>query len=159
MTSPKPIKNARSEIDMGRLCTQLEQTLASHGAQQIRMDYDEQGLRRAVFFSLDYHGRPISVKLPARVEQAQAVLKRQYDANLGSLRKMGTKAYSYEHAYRVAWRNIVDWVEAQMALLELELAKMEEVFFPYITSRSGQTMFEQAEAQQLLLGDGSKGAA
>lgn len=153
------IKNAYSTADVGKLFAQLEQTLARHGAKQIMMDYDDQGRRRAVFFSLDYHGQLISIKLPARVEQAQSVLKRQYDANLGSVRKMGAKAYSYEQAYWVAWRNIVDWVEAQMALVELELARMEEVFFPYITTRSGQTLFEQAEANQVLLGDGSKEAA
>jgi hypothetical protein len=32
-----------------------------------------------------------------------------------------------EQAYRVAWRNILDWVEAQMALLEIEMAKIERL--------------------------------
>src|SRR5689334_8089483 len=100
----KPIKNAHSQADMTQLFARLEQILTSHGARQITMEFDDQSRRRAVTFGLDYRGRRLFVRLPARIEQAQTVLQRQYDANLGSLRKMGRAATSYEHAYRVTWR-------------------------------------------------------
>ena len=51
--------------------------------------------------------------------------------------------YGYDQAYRVAWRNILDWVQAQMALLEIGMAKMEEVFLPYM---------QQTTSEQTLLG-------
>jgi hypothetical protein len=62
--------------------------------------------------------------------------------------------YGYEQAYRVAWRNILDWVQAQMALLEIGMAKMEEVFLPYMLDQQGQTLFERMEQRGFLLESG-----
>ena len=47
-----------------------------------------------------------------------------------------------EHVYRVAWRIIKDWVEAQMALLETEMVKIEQIFLPYIITKDGKTVYE-----------------
>src|SRR6266516_2976611 len=66
--------------------------------------------------------------------------------------------YGYEQAYRVAWRNILDWVLAQMALLEIGMAKMEEVFLPYMQDRDGVTFFERMEERGFLLSDGKQAA-
>ena len=59
-----------------------------------------------------------------------------------------------EQAYRVAWRNILDWVEAQMALLEIEMAKIEEIFLPYMVNSTGETFFERMEQRGFLLESG-----
>ena len=59
-----------------------------------------------------------------------------------------------EQAYRVAWRNILDWVEAQMALLEIEMAKIEEIFLPYMVNSIGETFFERMEQRGFLLESG-----
>jgi hypothetical protein len=77
----------------------------------------------------------IPIKLPARVEKAQAVLKKQWDEGAISHKRGKEHTYGYEQAYRVAWRNILDWVQAQMALLEIGMAKIEEVFLPYMDQR------------------------
>ena len=61
-----------------------------------------------------------------------------------------------EQAYRVAWRNILDWVEAQMALLEIEMAKIEEIFLPYMVNSTGETFFERIEQRGFLLEAGEK---
>jgi hypothetical protein len=62
--------------------------------------------------------------------------------------------YGYEQVYRVAWRNILDWVLAQMALMEIGMAKIEEVFLPYMQDREGMTLFEQMEQRGFLLDSG-----
>ncbi len=64
-------------------------------------------------------------------------------------------AYGYEQAYRVAWRNILDWVQAQMALIEIEMTKLEEVFLPYMVAKSGKTYFETLENRQFQLESGN----
>ena len=56
-----------------------------------------------------------------------------------------------EQAERVAWRILKDWVEAQMALLDIEMVRFEEIFLPYIETTSGQTIYERLESQQFLL--------
>ena len=66
----------------------------------------------------------------------------------------GRYTYGYDQAYRVAWRNILDWVQAQMALLEIGMAKMEEIFLPYMLDRKGRTFFERMEQRGFLLDSG-----
>jgi peroxiredoxin family protein len=68
-------------------------------------------------------------------------------------KKAGTKNIkdTKEQAERVAWRILKDWVEAQMALLDIEMVKMEEIFMPYIVDQKGQTLYEKLEQKQFLL--------
>ena len=57
-----------------------------------------------------------------------------------------------EQAEKVAWRILKDWVDAQMALIEIEMVKMEEVFLPYtIIDNFGTTVYERLEQTQLML--------
>ena len=53
-------------------------------------------------------------------------------------------------AIRIAWRIVKDWVEAQMAILETEMVKMEQIFLPYIQTQQGQTLFEVFESRNML---------
>ena len=59
---------------------------------------------------------------------------------------------SYEAwARRVAWRQVLRWVEAQLALVETNMVKIQEVFFPYIQTKSGHTVYEIQEKKGILL--------
>lgn len=51
----------------------------------------------------------------------------------------------------MAWRILKDWIEAQMALLDIEMVRFEEIFLPYIETNSGQTIFERLEDKKFLL--------
>src|ERR687883_678147 len=147
------IKNYTSDKPLEKIFAELQQTLAAHGAKQIAYDYGDDGKIHGVEFAVTVQDRRIRVKLPARVEQAQAVLEGQYKSGVIKSH-IGTKVYSYEQAYRVAWRNILDWVQAQMALLEIGMVKMEEVFLPYMQDRHGVTYFERMEQRGFLLESG-----
>jgi hypothetical protein len=147
------IKNYTSDKPLEKIFAELQQALAAHGAKQIAYDYGDDGKVHGVEFAVTVHDRRIRVKLPARVEQAQAVLERQYKSGVIKSH-IGTKVYSYEQGYRVAWRNILDWVQAQMALLEIGMAKMEEIFLPYMLDRKGRTFFERMEQRGFLLDSG-----
>ena len=148
-----PIKNYTSDIPIDRIFAELQQTLGTHGAKHISFEYGDHGKVQSISFTIKVHDRFLPIKLPARVEQAQAVLKRQYES--GAIKAhIGTKVYSYDQAYRVAWRNILDWVLAQMALLEIGMAKMEEVFLPYMQDKEGITLFERMEQRNFLLPSG-----
>ena len=59
--------------------------------------------------------------------------------------------YGEKQAERVAWRILKDWIEAQMALLDIQMVKFEEVFMPYIVDKHGRTLFEKLEEQQFLI--------
>ena len=148
------IKNYTSDKPIDSIFAELQQTLATHGAKQISYDYGDDGKVQGVQFVIKVNDRFIQIKLPARVEKAQAVLKKQWEAGLISHKRGKENTYGYEQAYRVAWRNILDWVQAQMALLEIGMAKMEEVFLPHMQDRQGVTFYERMEKQNFLLESG-----
>src|SRR3954467_8741366 len=140
---------------MERIFAELQEALGSHGAKQISFDYGDDGKVHGVQFVIKVKDRFVPIKLPARVEKAQAVLKRQWDEGTISHKRGKEKTYGYEQAYRVAWRNILDWVQAQMALIEIEMTKLEEVFLPYMVAKSGKTYFETLENRQFQLESGT----
>jgi hypothetical protein len=148
------IKNYTSDKPIDRIFSELQQTLGSHGAKQISYDYSDDGKVEGLRFVIKVNNHFIPIKLPARVEKAQAVLKKQWDEGVISHKRGKENTYGYDQAYRVAWRNILDWVQAQMALLEIGMAKMEEVFLPYMQDRQGVTFFERMEKQDFLLESG-----
>ncbi len=152
------IKNYASDKPIEKIFAELQHTLVTHGAKHISFEYGDDGRVQGVAFTIKANNQLISIKLPARVEKAQAVLKRQWDEGLISHKRGKESTYGYEQAYRVAWRNILDWVQAQMALLEIGMAKLEEVFLPYMQDREGVTLFERMEAQGFLLSDGKQAA-
>jgi hypothetical protein len=47
-----------------------------------------------------------------------------------------------DYCYRVAWRILRDWVDIQIALVEVDIVQMQEVFLPYVVQKNGQTLFE-----------------
>jgi hypothetical protein len=105
------IKNYTSDKPLDRIFAELQQTLGVHGAKHISYEYGDDGKVPGVTFAVKVHDHLIHVKLPARIEQAQAVLKRQWDDGTISHKRGREHTYGYEQAYRVAWRNILDWVK------------------------------------------------
>jgi hypothetical protein len=154
----QPIKNYTSEKPIDRIFAELQQTLGTHGSKQISYHYGDDGKVHGVTFVIKVGERFLPIKLPARVQNAQALLKQQWDAGLISHKRGAEKTYGYEQAYRVAWRNILDWVQAQMALLDIGMAKMEEVFLPYVVNREGKTLFEYYEQHGFALPSGKNDA-
>jgi hypothetical protein len=152
--SSMAIKNYTSDKPIERIFTELQHALGTHGAKHISFEYGDDGKIQGVAFTIKVHDRFIPIKLPARVEKAQAVLKKQWEEGMISHKRGRESTYGDEQAYRVAWRNILDWVQAQMALLEIGMAKMEEVFLPYMQDRDGVTFFERMEQRGFLLDSG-----
>jgi hypothetical protein len=54
-------------------------------------------------------------------------------------------------AQKVAWRIVKDWVEAQMAIVEAQLADMAEVFLPYAITKSGTTLYKEVQGNGMLM--------
>lgn len=125
------LKNAYSKMPINRVFDAITKILVAHKAKKIMMDYDN-GRICAVFFVIEAQGKDLPIKLPARTSNVKRVLEEQ-----------GFR-YDDEQIYRVAWRNILSWIDAQMAMIDTEMAKMEEVFLPYIAS-GDQTYFEYLE--------------
>jgi len=76
--------------------------------------------------------------LPVNVEAVERVLKKQYDA-----RQVPRSCTGNAHARRVAWRITLEWVKAQMALLETEMVTLEQLFLPYMRVGPNETLYQR----------------
>jgi hypothetical protein len=63
-----------------------------------------------------------------------------------------------EQAERVAWRQLLRWVQAQLAMIDTGMVRTEEVFMPYIVvnAATNQTLFERMVETQFKMLEGPK---
>lgn len=124
-----PIKNYSTTVSAVRTVGQIQEMLAKHGALRVMMEYGPGGRVGGVVFAIDTAQGSASFRLPARVEQVKTVMKKQ-----------GVKCDDAK-AENVAWRNVKDWIEAQLAMVETGQAEMAEVFMPYMLDSQGKTLY------------------
>lgn len=140
-----PLKNYTSKVPADQSIREIQAGLIKAGAIGIQYRYENGGRVESLAFQLSINGKPVAFSLPVSWRLFQVVLKKQK-----------VKGWEDEHyVYRVAWRNIRDWVLAQLALYETAMVELPQVFMPFATvDRAGRTLYEHVKSGQLLLGDG-----
>jgi hypothetical protein len=144
-----PLLDYTTSVPVSKTVAQIQAKLVEHGARAVMMEYDDRGRIKALAFKVRAPTGELPIRLPIDAVATLRVLQRQY-AN----REIPARYANEEHAYRVAWRIVKDWVEAQMSLLETEMVKMEEIFLPYIITRGGQTVYQVIAERHFMLGPG-----
>lgn len=139
------ILNYTTTVDAFKTVSEIEYILMKHKARSIMKDYDGESII-GLSFLIDTGVRQVPVRLPVRIDECFEVLKKEKKNSSRS----NIKA-TREQAERVAWRILKDWVEAQMALLDIQMVRFEEIFLPYIETQNGRTIYEQLEEKQFLL--------
>lgn len=138
-----PIKNYTTKIDPYQSIGEIQGSLAKNGARKIMIDYSPDGQPIGIVFAVETAMGTQAFILPANIDGVMAVFKKQK-----------LKA-DQAQAVRTSWRNVRDWIMAQMAFIEAGNAQLDEVFLPYLTDNSGtKTLYEVYKSGQLLLGDG-----
>ncbi|MDD5501939.1 MAG: hypothetical protein PHH26_00555 [Candidatus Thermoplasmatota archaeon] len=133
------LKNYTSSVSASRSISYIEEKLVQHGAKQILKLYDGKQRVSGICFIMLYEGAEIPYKLPARLPECEKILRQ----NLSSRTRPETIQKLGEQAERTAWKILLDWVDAQMALIELSQVEMMEVFLPYVYDyQKRQTYFE-----------------
>lgn len=136
-----PIKNYTTKVDVYQSLGEIQGALAKNGARKIMIDYDENGNPVGVTFGINTPQGSLGFLLPANIEGVLKVFVKQK-----------IKA-DRAQAERTAWRNIRDWVLAQMAFVEAGNVEVDEVFLPYLTDGKGRTLYQVYQSGQLLLGN------
>lgn len=138
------IKNYTTTIDVYKSLGEIQGALISHGARKIMVDYDGAGNPVGLLFGIETPEGRRGFCLPANVEGVRAVFDRQK-----------VKAQPGQ-AERTAWRNVRDWIMAQMAIIEAGQVQLDEVFLPYLTDGRGRTLYQLYQGGQLALGSGEE---
>lgn len=144
-----PLLNYTTKIEAEKTAGQIKQILTKHGAGAVLMEFGKDGQIQALLFKADTPQGEIAIRLPVDIEATLQVLDRQ--SHLGKIPRHFVKE---EQARRIAWRIIKDWVEAQMAILETEMVKMEQIFLPYVVSDDGRSVYERLVDSRFQLTDG-----
>lgn len=111
-----------TKIAPERTAGEIQMLLARSGAQQIACEY-KAGRITAMRFVLSANGQQFAFCLPVRIEPLVPKLK-------------GDKL----QAERTAWRQVLRWVEAQLALIDVGMVQAAEVYAPYMMTPDGSTL-------------------
>lgn len=140
--------NYTTKIDPDKTAGEIAKCLYSHGVQGVLTEYEqENSYLKAISFRIKLNDQLVSFRLPCDWQPVLEVLKND--------RKVPRRMANRDQAVRTAWRIVKDWVEAQMALVETQMARTEEVFLPYAIMKDGRTLAEHVVSDPgSLLGNG-----
>lgn len=133
--------NYTTTISAEKTIAEIYGLLSQSKIQEIRSSYDGAGNVTAIAFTIKTSHGVIPFMLPINVKAAAAVLNRQAQNRQIPRKFLNDVA----QARRVAWRILRQWLEAQLAIVSLDMAKVEEVFLPYAQNADGKTVFEVYE--------------
>jgi len=135
------LKNYSTTISAVQTIMEIEDILSRHKVTDIWKIYDTEGSIIALNFVVYTEFGKLAFKLPVNVEAVGYILKNDKKNKRINLSKnqVGDKAV----AQRIAWRIIKDWIDSQMALVDISMVKLEEVFLPYVYDfKKNQSLYE-----------------
>lgn len=146
--------NYTTTIPVEKTVGEMQAALAKAGASTIATQYSE-GAPRGLTFQLRTQYGPKIFTLPVDVAAVQRILQKQRPTGHMSVAKFR----AVEHASRVAWRIAKVWLEAQLAIVQVEMATLDQVMLPYIHVDGDKTLYaaylEREAAIQLTTGRGA----
>jgi len=143
------LKNFSTTIDADKTVMEIERMLTKFGAKRILKEYDLNQMLVGLAFTIDTPNGEMPIKLPAKVDKIEQVFKVQVSKGLLPRKYWGSD-WAREQSVRTAWRTIKDWIDAQFALISIEMVKVEEIFLPYAySSRLNQTLFEAIQNKKI----------
>lgn len=139
MKSSKPLFMENTEVPVSKTASEITNLLVGAGARQISTDYGAAGEIIGLNFSLVVSEAFVHFALPVRTEPLyQVLVKRRKgwptDRQFLQIRRQ---------AERVAWRQVLRWVQAQIALIDVGMVEPQEVFLPYLLQAgTDQTLYD-----------------
>lgn len=134
--------NYSTAIPAAQTVGECQQLLARSGAAAVAVHYED-AEPAGLSFRLDTpHGRR-DFTLPVNVAGIQAVIAGMLRDNPPHVSVAArNKLASREHATRVAWRVVKDWLEANLALIAAQMATLDEVMLPYLQVDDSRTLYQ-----------------
>ncbi len=152
------LKNCYTSIKVDKTMSDIERILSTHGASDIWKQYDGSGNVLCLNFAVTTDFGKIPFRLPMDAQKISQILRNEKKAGrLPGLSK--ARVEDIDTARKVGWRIIKDWIDSQLALVEVNLVKVEEIFLPYAYNPAkNQTLYETIKERgwRPMLMDGSK---
>lgn len=149
------VENYTTKISAIRTASEIQELLAQHGVERIGLTYAA-GKPAGVAFEVQTDVGAHAYQLPIDVDAMHQLLRAEKRA--GRLPGITVpQAESREHAERVAWRVVAEWLRAQLTLIASRMATLDQVMLPYQVV-GGRSMYAAIREQQLreLTGGGDR---
>lgn len=131
--------NYTTTIKVDTTLGEVQRILARAGCSAVATNYDG-GRAVGLSFTLRTPHGERAFSLPVNLD---GVLKLLQDSpQVAKARKSGRHYDTPDHAERVAWRVVKDWLEAQLALIDASMATLDQVMLPYLRVTPELTMWE-----------------
>lgn len=130
------ILNYTTSISVEKTAGEIQTKLVAAKASAVMQEYAGGVLARISFKVTTLHGEH-AFQLPANIDGVFAAMKRNP--------KIPPKLKTREQAARVGWRIVKDWVEAQLAIIEADMATLPQVFLPYMQVSPDDTVYTMFE--------------
>lgn len=142
--------NYTTTIDPTQTIGEIQKMLSKYNVTAMMTEYDGPQVS-AVSFKLNIAGKPLSFQLPCNWRGVLKIITEDPSARRNIRLKKGE---TLEHqAVRTAWRVIKVWIEAQLALVEVNMTTLPQIFLPYAIMPDGRTLSEHvSQDPSMLLG-------
>ena len=138
-TNRKSIKNYTTTISVEKTVGEIEGLLARYGARRILKDFDKNGIS-SLSFMVEVDGKFVPIKLPVNADKIVEILNKQ--VSIGSIPRRYKDDVS--QARRIMWRVLLDWIDAQMTLVELGQRQLVEVFMADVLDmKTNETLYQK----------------
>ena len=145
-----PIANYTTTVEAIKTVGEIQGILVGHGARQIMMDYAKDGSVESLSFIVETPYGDMPIRLPVDARAVLKVLEKQ---------RVPPRYCNHPQAVRIAWRIVRDWVRSQMAILETEMVRMEQIFLPYMITKDNKTLYEAMVDHKFYLAEGTSEGA
>ncbi len=125
-----------TKIPAARTAAEITALLAGTGASQVVTTYGPRGEIAGLRWTMERNGQTVGYDLPLRIESIFQIFQNRRRRIRGD-----TATTDREQAQRVAWRQLLRWIQAQVALIQTGMVETEEVFLPYMLVSPDQTLF------------------
>lgn len=130
--------------------SEIQEMLLGYDISGMLTEYDGRQVR-SVSFQINLGGQIMNFRMPCNWRGVYEILKEDS--------KCPRALRTEEQAIRVAWRIIHTWIKGQLAMVEVNMVTLPQVFLPYAVMKSGQTLSEHVtQNPQFLLGTEQSGS-
>lgn len=138
-----PLLNYSTKISPEQTIGEIQKILSRHGVQAMMTEYEGRNVA-SVSFKMLVSDQTVSFRLPCKWSAVLEIFK-----NDPVYRRRG--AASEEQAIRTSWRIIKEWVDAQLALVEINMVTIPQVFLPYSIMKDGRILADHVAANPAFL--------
>jgi hypothetical protein len=129
-----------TQVKPEKTASEVMEVLRRSGAKQIAMDFGLGGKIVGMRFVMPLDDKEVCFQLPVRMETLKKLMKGK----------------QIDQVERTAWRQLLRWVQAQLAMIEVGGVKAAEVYAPFAIMNNGrllgEMLLESGNPQRLLRG-------